>query len=72
MKLVLTTAHGLATLLQHGANISDGDTIGVSMNERIPVHVIESRRFGGLPVIAAKLNSDCMRHCDASSGGDDS
>jgi len=58
MKLVLTTAHGLATLLQHGANISDGDTIGVSMNERIPVHVIESRRFGGLPVIAAKFNSD--------------
>jgi uncharacterized protein DUF4261 len=53
---LLTTAHGFATyLLQDGVKLRDGDTIGVSATERIPVRFMESRRFEGLPVIAASL-----------------
>jgi hypothetical protein len=58
-KSVVTTAHGLATyLLQHGAKVRDGDTIGASENERILVRLVDSRRFNGLPVIAASLPAE--------------
>lgn len=55
-KDVLTTVRGLATyLMQDGVKINDGDTIGGSATERITVRFLESRRFQGLPVIAASL-----------------
>jgi hypothetical protein len=56
LKTLLTTAAGLITyLVQNGADIRDGDTIGGSASERIPVRLTESRRFKDLPVIAASL-----------------
>jgi hypothetical protein len=56
LELVLTTAHGLvAYLLQDGVTMHDGDTIGESATERIPVRLLDSRRFQGLPVFAASL-----------------
>jgi hypothetical protein len=57
-KLILTTANGLVTyLLRHGADIRDGDTIGKSEDERVPVRLMDSQRFIGLPVIAASLTT---------------
>ena len=56
LKSVLATARGLlAYLLQSGTIVRDGDTIGVSTAERIPVHLLDSERFKGLPVFAASL-----------------
>jgi hypothetical protein len=56
LKTLLTTAAGLVTyLLQNGADVRDGDTIGGSASERIAVRLTESRRFKDLPVIAASL-----------------
>jgi hypothetical protein len=55
-ELVLTTASGLvAYLLQDGVTMRDGDTIGASATERIPVRLLDSHRFQGLPVFAASL-----------------
>jgi len=56
LKSVLTTASDLvAYLLQDGIRVRDGDTIGASATERIPVRLLDSRRFQGLPVFAASL-----------------
>jgi hypothetical protein len=56
IETVLTSARGLVTyLLQDGVKLRDGDTIGESATERIPVRLLKSRRFEGLPVIAARL-----------------
>jgi hypothetical protein len=56
LEFVLTTARGLvAYLLQDGVTMRDGDTIGESASERIPVRLLDSRRFQGLPVYSASL-----------------
>jgi Domain of unknown function (DUF4261) len=56
LKSLLTTARGLVTyLLQPGVAVRDGDTIGHSMGERIEVRLVDSQRFQGLPVLAARL-----------------
>jgi hypothetical protein len=58
LEALLTTARGVATyLLQDGVELREGETIGASATERIPVRFMESRRFEGLPVIAARLSS---------------
>jgi hypothetical protein len=58
LEALLTTARGVATyLLQDGVELREGETIGASATERIPVRFMESRRFEGLPVIAASLSS---------------
>ena len=56
LKSLLTTARGLvAYLLQAGITVRDGDTIGASATERIPVRLLDSHRFQGLQVFAASL-----------------
>jgi len=56
LETLLTTARGLVTyLLQDGMELRDGDTVGASTTDRIPVRFMESRRFASLPVIAATL-----------------
>ena len=58
LKSALITAHGLvAYLVQDGVNVRDGDTLGASQDERIPVRLRQSRRFQGLPVLAASLSA---------------
>jgi Domain of unknown function (DUF4261) len=57
LKSVLMTARELVTyLLANGVNVRDGDTIGRSANERIPVRFKASDRFNGLPVIAVEFS----------------
>src|SRR5262249_16705532 len=52
LEALLTTAHGVATyLLQDGVELRDGDTVGASATERIPIRFMESRRFEGLPLL---------------------
>jgi hypothetical protein len=42
-------------LLENDRGVHDGDTIGVTAAERIPVRLLDSRHFKGLPVISASL-----------------
>jgi hypothetical protein len=56
LKSLLTTTRELVTyLLRPGVRVRDGDTVGHSMGERITVRVSDSRRFQGLPILAARL-----------------
>jgi uncharacterized protein DUF4261 len=56
LKSALTTVRALvAYLLQQDRRLLDGDTIGATADERIPVRLRDSRHFKGLPVIAASL-----------------
>jgi hypothetical protein len=53
---LLNKVYGFANyLLQHGATVRDGDTIGSSANERFMIRLAESRRIPGLPVFATDL-----------------
>jgi Domain of unknown function (DUF4261) len=55
-KSILTTGRGLITyLLQNDGKVPDGDTIGVTENERISLRFEISCRFTGLTVIAVTL-----------------
>jgi len=56
LEALLTTVSGLVTyLLQDDVELRDGETVGASATERIPVRFMESRRFHSLPVIATSL-----------------
>jgi Domain of unknown function (DUF4261) len=56
LRSALTTARALvAYLLQNDRRVFDGDTIGISTAERIPVRLRDSQHFKGLPVIAASM-----------------
>jgi REP element-mobilizing transposase RayT len=58
LKSALVTARGLiAYLVQDGVNVRDGDTVGKSQDELIPVRLRKSGRFEGLPVLAASLSA---------------
>jgi hypothetical protein len=54
-RLLIMTQRLVVYLMQHGANVHDGDTFGESANERITLHFRDSLRFNGLPIIAAEL-----------------
>jgi len=55
---VLNRMQGLVVyLLQNGAVLGDGDTIGVSVTEHIKVRHLTSQRFSGLPVYAARMGA---------------
>ena len=55
-KSLLIAARGLVTyLVQDGITVRDGDTVGASADERIPVRLMQSNRFQGWSVIAASL-----------------
>jgi Domain of unknown function (DUF4261) len=54
LAVVVNRVAGLsAYLLEKGDAVKDGDTVGVSDAERIKVHRVNSRRFGGMPVLTA-------------------
>ena len=51
---VLDRVMGLAVyLIERGALIADGDTVGVSETERMEVKYAASRRLAGIPVLLA-------------------
>jgi hypothetical protein len=55
-KFMLETVHALVTyLVEFGARVRDGDTIGETSAERITLRLKQSHRFEGLPVYAATL-----------------
>jgi hypothetical protein len=57
LKLLLDRAFGLTTyLIQNGPVLKDGSTFGISETEQIAVRLVESARFGGLPVISGFLS----------------
>ena len=56
-ELLTTTDSLIAYFLERGGNVRDGDTFGISETEKIPMHLVESRRFNGWPVISIRLPS---------------
>lgn len=56
LKAILEKVEGLTGyLLQPAVSLRDGNTIGVSETERITVRHAESKRFHGIPILAATI-----------------
>ncbi|WP_245524151.1 DUF4261 domain-containing protein [Methylobacterium nonmethylotrophicum] len=52
----LERAQGLAAYLsEKGPVLKDGSTFGISETERMPVRLLTSQRFPGLPVISGSF-----------------